>query len=85
MKTLFQDRDGNISSKRVIGVILAVVGLIMKIILFFIAIGITIENPEIMKEISSTLLFAGVGLLGVSVIEHLKPSENIINNQSSGK
>lgn len=74
MSKLFQDAEGNKSSKRVIGAILLLQGCIMKWMLFFKSIKITdvvMINGALAMEASDTLIYAGATLLGLGVLEGL--------------
>ena len=68
---LLQDKDGNTSSKRVAGFIIAGCGLALLLIVGFMSIKTKIADPETAMESGKTLLIVGCGLLGVGVIEFL--------------
>lgn len=71
MNKILKDRDGNDSSKRITGVIIAGAGLLL-----LLSIGVTsmfhvIADPETAVSVGTTILISGVGLLTAGVIEHL--------------
>lgn len=68
---LFQDSNGNTSSKRIAGVVIAGCGLILLLIVGFMSIKMEISDPETAMESGKTLLIVGCGLLGVGVVEFL--------------
>jgi len=77
MNTLLKDRDGNTSSKRVTGIILVGLAIVMYIILFVLSMTSEIKTPDVAMEIPKILLFTGSGLLGLGVVEYFKkPKEN---------
>lgn len=72
MSGIFQDQNGNTSSKRIIGTSLAASGG-----LFLLALGVTsifkdIGDPQTAMEAGRVLLYSGVGLLLGGVAEFFK-------------
>ena len=65
---LLQDKDGNTSSKRVAGFIIAGIGLVLLTTVGFISIRHKIIDPETAMESGKTLLIVGCGLLGVGFV-----------------
>lgn len=61
----YEESPGVISSKRLAGVTCAFFGLAGKIILFCVAIGGTIGDAATANSVSDSLLFGGLGLLGI--------------------
>ena len=68
---LLQDKDGNTSSKRVVGFIISGCGLVLLLIVGFMSIKTEIADPGTAMESGKTLLIVGCGLLGVGVVEFL--------------
>ena len=68
---LLQDSNGNTSSKRVAGFIIAGVGLIALLALGVVSMFMVIKDPETAMEAFKTILIVGGGLLGVGVVEFL--------------
>ena len=73
-KGFLQDSNGNNSSKRLSGYILILSGLVMKFTLFQWGLTNKFANPIYeLDGIASGLIYAGVGLLSVGVVEYFKP------------
>ena len=72
---ILQDRDGNNSSKRIVGSILVLVGLLEKMYLFYLGSKATtlLVNFVNLDTSANSLLIAGASLLGISVLEFLSP------------
>ena len=69
---LMQDREGNLSSKRVIGAIVTACG-----VLLLVGVGITsifraVADPQTAMNSGVALITAGCGLLGISVFEGVR-------------
>jgi uncharacterized membrane protein YdcZ (DUF606 family) len=71
MSKIFEDKDGNTSSKRIAGFIISGVGLIALLTLGIVSIFQKIEDPATAMESFKTILIVGGGLLGVGVFEFL--------------
>jgi hypothetical protein len=71
MSKVFQDKDGNTSSKRVAGFIISGVGLLALLSLGIVSMFYKIEDPATASESFKTILIVGGGLLGVGVFEFL--------------
>lgn len=71
MSKLLEDKDGNTSSKRVAGFIIAGVGLIALLALGVVSMFQEIADPETAMDSFKTILIVGGGLLGVGVFEFL--------------
>ena len=69
--TLFKDRDGNTSSKRVAGFALVVLGVVFLLFIGITSIFKTIADPRTALAVGTTIISVGGGLLGVGVLEHL--------------
>ena len=74
MYGIFKDQNGNISSKRILGGICMIVGLLEMLTVGIIAIFKIIADPETALTVGKTLVIVGGGLVGISVLEFLKPS-----------
>ena len=68
---MFQDKDGNTSSKRVAGFIISGFGLALLLWVGIMSIYRVIADPATAMESGKTLLIVGCGLLGVGVVEFL--------------
>ena len=73
MAKILEDREGNKSSKRVIGSIFVAFGLIGKIIIFVMGClsDVLMVNFINLDGSTNNLIYAGTALLGVSVLEFL--------------
>jgi len=71
MSKVFEDKDGNTSSKRIAGFIISGVGLIALLALGIISMFRVIKDPSTAMESFKTILIVGGGLLGVGVFEFL--------------
>lgn len=69
MSKLLEDRDGNTSSKRVAGYVIAGAGLALLLAIGIMSIWKKILDPNTAMEAGKTILIVGCGLLGVSVFE----------------
>ncbi len=68
---IFQDQNGNTSSKRIAGFIISGVGLLGLVAIGVLSMFQKIEDPTTAMEAFKTILIVGSGLLGVSVVEFL--------------
>ena len=68
---IFRDKHGNVSSKRIIGAVVTVIAVFFLLTLGVISIVHTIADPDTALDSGKTLLIAGVGLIGSSVVEFL--------------
>lgn len=68
----FKDKNGNKSSKRILGTILLVVGVLMSIALFSYSLYTKVADPTTAIDIIKLLVFAGGAMLGVTVFENKK-------------
>lgn len=66
--TLFKDKNGNLSSKRIIGAAMTLYVLIM---LTF-AIAKDVDFKDNVSGLMNTILYAGGALLGIGVLENKK-------------
>ncbi len=71
MSKLLEDKDGNISSKRVAGYVIAGTGLVLLLVVGILSIWKKIVDPSTAMEVGKTILIVGCGLLGVGVVEFL--------------
>ena len=78
-----QDPKGNKSSKRLLGVILLVNGLILKNAEWLLAIFKTVANQQMMLDCSNALMFSGTALLGVGVAEIFASKNEKTNNPTN--
>lgn len=69
MSGLLQDSNGNKSSKRVVGSIVAGAGLLLLLSIGVASIFTIVKDPGTAMESGKTILIVGAGLLGVSVVE----------------
>lgn len=58
-------------SKRITGIALLVISVSMKVILFYKALGIKISDPGTAKDVSSSLLWVALALLGVDATQKI--------------
>ena len=68
-KGVFQDRDGDTSSKRVFGALLILVGGLLLLTVGILALFMTLEDPQTAINAGNTMVIAGAGLLGIGVLE----------------
>ena len=59
-------------SKRIWGSICIGLGIIMKVILFWMAIKVTIKDPITAISVSNMLMWTGGGLLGLDLVKQIK-------------
>ena len=71
MSGILKDQNGNTSSKRIAGFIIAGVGLLCLVGLGITSMFYKIEDPGTAMEAFKTILIVGGGLLGVGVFEFL--------------
>jgi hypothetical protein len=71
MGNILKDQNGNTSSKRVAGFIIAGIGLAGLVVLGVVSMFQKIEDPGTAMESFKTILIVGGGLLGVGVFEFL--------------
>jgi hypothetical protein len=71
MNEVFKDQNGNNSSKRVAGFIIAMVGVLIGIALAIFSFVKKAADTQTIIEVVKMLVFAGSGLLGISVVEFL--------------
>ena len=69
--TLFLDQNGNLSSKRVFGGTLVVLGAGMYTALGVVSFFAIVANPAVISTAATWLVGFGAGLLGISVVEFL--------------
>ena len=66
----YEEAPGVISSKRVAGAVLLVIGIALKIALFFFAVGSTaLADGTLANSVTDGFFVAGCSLLGVTVLE----------------
>lgn len=66
---LFQDKEGNTSSKRIIGTILIAIGVCLLLSIGVVSIFRVIADPDTAMESGKTILIAGASLIGAGVLE----------------
>jgi hypothetical protein len=69
MNNFLQDGEGNLSSKRLVGVVLAGIGILMSITLFIVSLSNPAGDAATALSIISALFTAGATLLGIGVVE----------------
>jgi len=69
MSKIYEDKDGNTSSKRVAGFIISGAGLAALLTLGIVSMFHKIADPLTAMEAFKTILIVGCGLLGVGVFE----------------
>ncbi len=72
VEEIFKSRGGNLSSKRVAGMIVIAVAIIMGIVLFGFSVDRSIGDSKTAMSVIEWFLLAGGGLLGVGVFEKIK-------------
>ena len=71
MSKIYQDKDGNTSSKRVAGFIISGIGLALLVALGVYSMFEKVADPDTAMDAFKTILIVGGGLLGVGVFEFL--------------
>lgn len=69
MKNIFQDSEGDISSKRISGVICLSIAAIMGVGLYFASIFAKVNDPTTAMNVINGFLLSGSSLLGIGVLE----------------
>lgn len=69
----FQDSEGNRSSKRIAGTVIAGVGGLFLLVVGVVSIFRRIADPQTALEVGKLLMLTGGGLLGVGVVEKFRP------------
>jgi hypothetical protein len=84
MAEMFQDREGNTSSKRIIGVWTTAIGIAM---LITVAVNSILWPGEYESalEAAEVIFGGGMGLLGVSVMEYLGKKHDDYSLYTGGK
>ena len=73
---IFQNVDGSLSSRRVVGISVTALGVIGKIILFIHGLTNEIFNITQLDGICDNALYAGCSLLGVTIFDFFQPKNN---------
>lgn len=71
-KQMLEDSKGNISSKRVWGNRLFIIGIIFASILFGISVFLEAKDAATAIDIVGMFFYSGTGLLGLGVAEHFR-------------
>lgn len=66
---IIKDANGKISSKRIGGATILLVGLILHIVLYFMSMFGKVNDPNTCISVANTLCYVGGGLIGFSVFE----------------
>jgi hypothetical protein len=69
MNSLFHDQNGNISSKRVAGFVVLMIGLVMAIAAFSMSMVKKVPDFDMAKEVLNTIFLTAGALLGFGVVE----------------
>lgn len=77
MNNFLHDQNGHKSSKRLWGSLLLFNGIALKNGEWLLLLFKKIPNIEVMQQSSDALIYMGSALLGISVIEFLKPKNNV--------
>jgi hypothetical protein len=70
MSKMLQNNNGDVSSKRIVGVSLSGLGGTLATVLFFMSIFKSITDPETALDVVKLLLYSGIGVLLGSVAEY---------------
>jgi hypothetical protein len=70
--SFLQDGEGNNSSKRLAGLLLIGIGIVLSIILFWRSLTSPVGDSQTALSIIDIFLITGGGLLGVSIFDNLK-------------
>ena len=71
MAKMLEDKEGNVSSKRIAGFIISGVGLIALLSLGIFSMFRAVADPGTAMDAFKTILVVGGGLLGVGVLEFI--------------
>lgn len=71
MKNFLHDAQGDLSSKRLMGIISLGLGIIGNVWLFFYGMKHPIGDIEAVKYATQSLLYTGGALLGIGVVENV--------------
>ena len=74
---MLEDQNGNLSSKRVSGFIILMIGLSLLTTGGVLSIFREIKDSEVFLSVCKVLMTTGGGLLGVGVLEFFKKNEEV--------
>ena len=70
-KGIMRDKSGKLSSKRMAGIIILIIGVAFHLTTGIMSYFRAISDPTTAVSIGNALIFTGAGLLGIGVIEQI--------------
>ena len=77
---IFDDAEGNKSSKRVVGFSMIGFSMILALILFIFSFFREAHNVSTMIDIIHLFVYSGTGLLGIGIVENFAKTKSNIQN-----